>query len=469
VLGWYTVNALLGNYDWQGGMSALKTFSYDGRKGGPFDLSTVPGKIPAFGISVIRHGVSYDKTTIFEGYPAKRNWYPLVSDVYEEIIPSIGDAYPDPTKALLLYMGAPTYALPAGHTNIEILCDTQKVPLFIACDILVGATSKYADYIFPDLTYLERWEFQGSHPNMNLQVQPVRQPVMAPIPENCSVFREQMPICMESLLMALGEKLGIKAFGPNAFGPGQDLNHLDAFYLRAVANIAAGSKPGEAVADADARELELFEKSRRHLPPTVFDTARWKAIAGDANWAKVVHVLNRGGRFQDPSAMKKAAPQLPNPYGKLLCLYQEKTAKQRYAGTGKHYIGHTCYLPLADIMATLSPRSRRGTISISLLIASSVPQRAARSATTGCARFCQRTLSSLTHAMPISSVCRRAILSKSSAQRTRRANGTSATASANRWSVASISPKPSDPASSALRSASATGLRDQAISLSMAR
>jgi anaerobic selenocysteine-containing dehydrogenase len=352
VLGWYTVNALLGNYDWQGGMSALKTFSYDGRKGGPFDLSTVPGKIPAFGISVIRHGVSYDKTTIFEGYPAKRNWYPLVSDVYEEIIPSIGDAYPYPTKALLLYMGAPTYALPAGHTNIEILCDTQKVPLFIACDILVGATSKYADYIFPDLTYLERWEFQGSHPNMNLQVQPVRQPVMAPIPENCSVFREQMPICMESLLMALGEKLGIKAFGPNAFGPGQDLNHLDAFYLRAVANIAAGSKPGEAVADADARELELFEKSRRHLPPTVFDTARWKAIAGDANWAKVVHVLNRGGRFQDPSAMKKAAPQLPNPYGKLLCLYQEKTAKQRYAGTGKHYIGHTCYLPLADIMAT---------------------------------------------------------------------------------------------------------------------
>jgi anaerobic selenocysteine-containing dehydrogenase len=329
-------------------MSALKTYSYDGKKGGPFDLSIVPGKIPTFGISIIRHGVSYDKTTIFEGYPAKRNWYPLASDVYEEIIPSIGDAYPYPTKALLLYMGAPTYALPAGHTNTEILCDTQKLPLFVASDILVGATSKYADYIFPDLTYLERWEFHGSHPNMNLQVQPVRQPVMAPIPENCTVFGEQMPICMESLLMALGEKLGVNAFGPNAFGQGQDLKHMDAFYLRAVANIAAGSKPGDAVANADARELELFEKSRRHLPPAVFEAARWKAIVGDAHWAKVVHVLNRGGRFQDAAAMEKAAPQLPNPYGKLLCLYQEKTAKQRYAGTGKHYIGHACYLPLAD-------------------------------------------------------------------------------------------------------------------------
>ena len=34
----------------------------------------------------------------------------------------------------------------------------------------------YADYVFPDLHYLERWEMQGSHPNMPVKVQPVRQP-----------------------------------------------------------------------------------------------------------------------------------------------------------------------------------------------------------------------------------------------------------------------------------------------------
>jgi tetrathionate reductase subunit A len=348
VLGWFTVNALLGNYDWQGGMSVAKTYGYDGKSGGPFDLSKVPGKIPAFGISIIRHGVSYDKTTLFEGYPAKRNWYPLASDVYEEIIPSIGDAYPYPIKALLLYMGAPTYALPAGHTNIDILRDPQKLPLFIANDILVGSTSIYADYIFPDTTYLERWEFHGSHPNMNLQVQPVRQPVMAPIPESCTVFGERMPISLESLLMRLAEELELKAFGPGALGPGRDLKHSDDYYLRAVANLAAGSKPGSEVAGADAREMELFEKSRRHLPATVFDATRWKAIVGEEHWARVVHVLNRGGRFQDPATMKKTAPYLPNPYGKLICIYQEKTAKQRYAGTGKHYTGHACYVPLAD-------------------------------------------------------------------------------------------------------------------------
>ena len=63
-------------------------------------------------------------------------------------------------------MGSPVYSLPAGHTNIEILADPAKIPLFIANDIVIGETSMYADYIFPDLTYLERWEFHGTHPSV---------------------------------------------------------------------------------------------------------------------------------------------------------------------------------------------------------------------------------------------------------------------------------------------------------------
>ena len=352
VLAWYTVNALLGNFDWQGGMSALKTYPYDGANGGPHDLTRVPGAIPTFGVSIIRHGVAYEQTTLFEGYPARRNWYPLASDIYEEIIPSIGDGYPYPVKALLLYMGAPTYALPAGHTNIEILRDVNKLPLFIASDILIGSTSMYADYIFPDLSYLERWEFHGSHPNMNLTVQPVRQPVMSPVPETCRVYGQEMPICLESLLMALAEKLGLPAFGPDALGPGAPLTHYDHFYLRCVANLAAGTRPdgSDAVPDADAREQELFLKARRHLPRMVFDRERWRDAAGERWWPKVVYVLNRGGRYQDASAMSKAAPRLPNPYGKLLCLYQEKTGKYRHSGTGQPYIPHAAYVPVTDYL-----------------------------------------------------------------------------------------------------------------------
>jgi anaerobic selenocysteine-containing dehydrogenase len=353
VFAWMTVNMLLGNYDWKGGMAIASSYDYDGAKGGPFDLTKVPGKITTFGISSIRHEVDYQKTTIFAGYPAKRNWYPIASDVYEEIIPSIGDAYPYPVKALFLYMGTPVYALPAGHTNIDVLADVTKLPLFFASDITVGTSTMYADYIFPDLTFLERWEFHGSHPNMTVKVQPVRQPIAAPIPETCEVYGQEVPISFESLLMGLAEQLGLGAFGKNALGEGLHLERPEDFYLRAVANLAAGAKPelADAVPDAGAREMELFNKARRHLPESVFDEAHWKVLVGEQLWPKVVYVLNRGGRFQEHSKAYKGG-QLGNPYGKLLCLYQEKTAKNRYAGTGKHYSGIARHIPQADYAGT---------------------------------------------------------------------------------------------------------------------
>lgn len=348
VLVFMTINAMLGNYDWKGGMSAASTYSYDGKKGGPYKLIENPGKISSFGISIIRHNVDYSRTSIFQGYPAKRNWYPIASDVYEEIIPSIGDQYPYPVKTLFLYMGTPVYSLPAGHTNIDILMDLKKTPLFFTSDIVIGTTSIYADYIFPDLSFLERWEFQGSHPNMTVKVQPVRQPVMAPIPEPCKVFGQEMPICFESLLMALAEKLNLKGFGQDAFGKGLHLNRPEDFYLRAVANIALGDKPdlSSSVPAASAEEINIFEKSRRHLPKSVYDASYWKGLVGLDIWPKLVYVLTRGGRFQEHAKAYKG-DQLSNPYGKLLCLYQEKTAKNRYAGTGKHYAGYVRYVSQA--------------------------------------------------------------------------------------------------------------------------
>lgn len=348
VLAWMTVNMLLGNFDHKGGMIKLTTWDYKG-KGGLFDLEKHPGKTTAFGVSSIRHGVEYEKTTLFEGYPAKRNWYPLSSDVYEEIIPSIGDAYPYPVKALFFYMGAPTYALPAGHTNIQVLQDTEKLPLFVANDIVIGPTSMYADYIFPDLSFLERWEFQGSHPSMPVKVQPVRQPVIAPIPDSCKVFGKTMPICLEAMILAIAERLGLPGFGPEGFGPAMPLEHPDDYYLRAVANLAFGEKTdgSQNVPDADQREMEIFQKARAHLPFSVFEADRWRRIVGDRLWPKVVYVLNRGGRFEDHEKAYKGE-QVAHPYGALLCLYQEKTASTVHAGTGRKNLGHAAFVPIHD-------------------------------------------------------------------------------------------------------------------------
>ena len=347
-----TINLLLGNYDWKGGMISASTYNTTGgREGQPFNFGQLtPGKAAKFGISSIRHDIKYEDTTLFSGYPAKRNWWPISSDIYEEIIPSMGDAYPYPAKAVFSYMGTPAYALPAGHTNIEILTDVNKIPLYFTTDILIGTTTMYADYIFPDLSYLERWEMQGSHPNMPAKVQPIRQPVIAPIPETVKVYGEEMPCCFEAVIMALAEKLGLKGFGKDGFGSGQDFTKPDDFYIRMVANVATDGSP---VPDADDKEVKLFLESRKHLPKTIFDPERWEKIAGP-HWRKVVHVLNRGGRFQDYKDIYKG-DLVVNQYRRLINIYQEKTAGTKNAFTGKQNPGYATYVPISTTLGK-SPR-----------------------------------------------------------------------------------------------------------------
>lgn len=349
VVAWFTLSLLIGNYDWAGGMIKATTYDYLGSKAkGPFDLGKMnPGALSPFGISIIRHEVKWQDTTLYDGkYPAKRNWYPLSSDIYQEIIPSIGDAYPYPVKLLFIYMGTPVYSLPAGNTNIEVLKDPKKIPLIIASDIIVGETSMYADYIFPDLTYLERWEFAGSHPSVAWKVQPVRQPVIPPLTETVRVYGQEMPLSLEALILGPAEALGLPNFGPNGLGEGVSLTHPDDLYLRMVANLAFGEKEdgSDAVPDADDEEVRLFLEARRHLPKSIFDPDRWQAIVGEDLWRKVVYVLNRGGRFQDFAKAYEGA-LVKNKYGKLINLYQEKTATTRSAMTGKPYFGCAAYIP----------------------------------------------------------------------------------------------------------------------------
>ena len=71
------------------------------------------GGMKKFGADIIRSQVKYEASTLFADYPVKRPWYPLTTDIYQEIVPSIGDAYPYPMQALFLYMGSPVYARPA--------------------------------------------------------------------------------------------------------------------------------------------------------------------------------------------------------------------------------------------------------------------------------------------------------------------------------------------------------------------
>ncbi|HEY4687726.1 MAG TPA: molybdopterin-dependent oxidoreductase, partial [Anaerolineae bacterium] len=356
VVAWNSLNLLVGNYDYAGGMTTGFTYDHTGGKDGqPFNLGKLTdGKTTPFGINLIRSEVKYEDSTLFahDGYPARRQWYPLASDIYQEILTSAADGYPYPIKAAFIYMGSPAYSLPAGNTNIDILRDPKKIPLVVASDILIGETSMYADYIFPDISNLERWEMAGTQFSMPWKVMPVRNPSIAPLVEEVTVFGQEMPCSLEALLLGIAEKLDLPGVGPDGLGEAGDFTHPDHFYLKMVANLAFGDKkpdpeknePGEIVPDADDEEVRIFTEARRFLPPSVFDAERWRASVGDEWWRKVIYVLNRGGRFQD-HAKAFDGSKLKNKYGKQINLYQEKTVGVKNALTGEHYPGLAVYLP----------------------------------------------------------------------------------------------------------------------------
>jgi anaerobic selenocysteine-containing dehydrogenase len=350
---WYIVNLLIGNFDYAGGTIKLSTYDRKGsKKGQPFPVLSMWGEeeMSAFGVDMIRTGVTYEKTTLFDGtYPTKRPWFPIASDVYQEDIPSIGDAYPYPVKILMTYMAALPYSLPGGQKVIEILADTKKIPLFIASDIMIGETSMYADYIFPDLSYLERWEFHGSHPSVPWKVENVRNPAISiPDWQTVKVYGEEIALSFESVFIALGEKLEMPGFGPNGFGEGIPYIRPEDLYLKQVADIAFGEKEdgSDSVPEADDEELRIFLEARRFLPKSVFDADKWKAAVGgdESLWRKVVYVLNRGGRYQNFEKAYKGA-QVANKYGRLINLYQEKTATSINTMIGKPFAGYTKYIP----------------------------------------------------------------------------------------------------------------------------
>ena len=344
------LNLLIGNIDWAGGLmkGGGHWDEFGNKRPGPFEMGKLhPGKTRSFGVRINREGNAYESSTLFDGYPAQRPWYPFTGNVYQEVLPAAAAGYPYRIGALFLHKGTPGLSIPAANTQIAAMMDLEAVPLFFACDIVIGESSMYADYIFPDVSVWERWATPHITPDCPTAVSKVRQPIVGPIPETATVFGEQMAICMEAVMLAIAEALGLPGYGPDGFGRGQKLTHPEDYYLRLVANLAAGDKEGDAVPSADAQELELFVRSRQHLPPEVFDAARWERAVGSEWWPKVVHLLNRGGRFEDfAGAYKgdKVAHQLKS----LIRFYVETVAMAKNSMTGERFPGIAKHVPIVD-------------------------------------------------------------------------------------------------------------------------
>jgi anaerobic selenocysteine-containing dehydrogenase len=243
------LNALVGNYDWKGGNSVGGSHYHEegGKVAGQVSLKTVPGGNSPSGVAISRHGKRYDTDApnLFarDGFPAKRPWTPLnVRWNYQEILPSIADEYPYPIKALILYWNDILYSTPAAkEVGAEILKDESKIPFLVAFDILVGETSKYADLLLPDTTWLERFSTPHVSPAIVTVTSGYRQPFVGTFITATVGGKERSfyvspratgnvakdfwmgtndasgPQLLEDIMIALGARLGIPGVGAGAF------------------------------------------------------------------------------------------------------------------------------------------------------------------------------------------------------------------------------------------------------------
>ncbi len=360
--GYYTgqaiimLNVLVGNAGWTGGMGPGGSHWHEdgSKKGQPFNIvkGMHPGKLGSFGVTLTREKWHYEKSTLFkrDGYPAKRPWYPYTGNVYQEIIPSAAAGYPYPIQALWLHKGTPGFAAPAGNPTLAAIADPNIIPLVIADDIVIGETSMFADYLFPDTAIWERWGTPHTTPAIQAKTSKFRQPIIDPLVEKVVVFGEEQPISMEAVMLAIAEKMGLPGYGVNGFGDGMDFKTRQDYFLRMAANLAYGDKEdgSDAVPEADEEELRIFREARRHLPKTIFDETRWKNIVGDDSlWKRTVYLLNRGGRFEDFSKVYKGE-KLAHPYKGQFNIFVENVAAGYHSLTGEHFYGLPFYEPVKD-------------------------------------------------------------------------------------------------------------------------
>ncbi len=360
------LNLLVGNGDWKGGlMKGGGHWHEDGsKKGQPFPLSKLhPDKIGHFGVPLSREKMHYEDCSLFfkYGYPAKRTWYPYTGNVYQEVIPSASDGYPYPIKALYLHKGTPGFSVPGANSTLDILRDPKKIPLLFADDIVIGETTMYCDYIFPDSAIWERWGTPHLSPAVSTAGSKLRQPAVESLVETCTVFGRKQHISMESLMLAVAERLQAPGYGKNGFGPGLDFSSREDFFLKMAANMAYGDKGGrDKVRLAGKDELMLFVNARRHLSKAVFDEARWKkAVGGDEDlWRRTITVLNRGGRFEDAGKAyvgEKVAHQWKGQFH----IFAEDVSLGKQCMTGEHLPGMPVYQAIQDAAGRKIPINRK--------------------------------------------------------------------------------------------------------------
>jgi len=320
-----TLQHLIGNYDWKGGQ--ITPYAGYQTMGGRYKLGVVPDGRSPWGLPITRalhNAEDFEGTRLFDGYPADRPWFRLSPQhQVQEIYPSAKDGYPYSINALFIrpYSENHVMAAAGGDRIAEIMKDTDAMDLVVAFDTVIGETSKQADYILPEPTYLERWENFGTYPNKRLADEKISHPAVSVVPDARMAEDVLIDVAKEMDLPGVGEDAIVDAEGET-----WPLDRAEDFYVKMVANLAYARKtldvdpeaadvdmnlpPGiepedfpleeGPVPDADAREIEIFRRAHENGLGDDFEYEAWKGAVTPEEWPKVVTVLNRGGRFEEP-------------------------------------------------------------------------------------------------------------------------------------------------------------------------
>jgi tetrathionate reductase subunit A len=346
------LNLLVGNLNETGGLTTGGG-GYDVKKG-PYDVMAVPEAAgAAFGVPLPREGVRYEDSSEYRAkvaagqnpYPAKRPWFPLGFAMFSEALPSAIARYPYAADILIWHKATPFYSVPSqGNPEfVAAVKDPKNIPLIIASDIIVGDTSMYADYILPDVSYLESWCHIDTYPTTLTKGTGLRWPAV----RLTGTTSDGRHFCMEEFLIDVAKRIGMPGYGPkgipDASGKYWPLDRREDWYLKATANLAVAKGVGnDVVPPASAEEIAIAD-----LEP--FRKA-FAASLKPEEWPDVLGVMVRGGRFEPASGAREGS-RLSHRFTKTLHFYAEETATTRDSMSGAFFHGTTRWV---------SPTTARG-------------------------------------------------------------------------------------------------------------
>ncbi len=329
------LNVLVGSVNCQGGY-LHGGGSAGAWKKGAYDLAAFSGQRKPAGVRISREGAVYEKSSEFRakkaagqtGYPARRPWLSYTKGgLCVEALNGIDQGYPYPCKVLFTFFFNPVYSIPGGQHYIPMLKDPDKVPLHVSMDICINESNLYADYIVPNLTYLEgQYAFMSPHAPA-LKFSTVRVPAVEALTGRT---KDGRPYCMETFLIDLAEQLNLPGFGKDAIagadGKRYPLHCAEDFYLRALANLAVNCQ----LPPADSAEM-------RHVETSV-PAARYRHILTEDQWRRTCTLIARGGVFRHEyeSLFKDGIHTAGLP---RFALYNETLAQARNSMTGERCCG----------------------------------------------------------------------------------------------------------------------------------